>query len=116
MPFIRKLIRNKKGAAMVEYALLVTGIAVVAVAAVSILGHKTSDLIGTAAAIIPGVNTDDNQSITSGELIEVDTVGPNGALAIDVNEIVANNNSERLGDNLGYPTGELPNLVVQSNP
>jgi len=115
MPFIRKFLRNKKGAAMVEYALLVTGIAVVAVAAVSILGHKTSDLIGTAAAVIPGVNTDDNQPINSGELIETD-LNSDGALALDIQEIVSNSGTERLGDNLGYPTGELPTLVVQTNP
>lgn len=115
MPFIRKFLRNKKGAAMVEYALLVTGIAVVAVAAVSILGHKTSDLIGTAAAVIPGVNTDDNQPIASGELIETGLNGQS-ALAIDVAEIVNNAGTERLGDNLGYNTGELPTLVVQTNP
>ena len=114
MQFIRRFLRNKKGAAMVEYALLVTGIAVVAVAAVSVLGHKTSDLIGTAAAVIPGVNVDDNQPMASGELIET---GPNadGALAVDVDEIVNNAGTERLGDNLGYPTGELPTLVIQTN-
>ena len=115
MPFIRKLIRNKKGAAMVEYALLVTGIAVVAVAAVSILGHKTSDLIAIAAAIIPGVNIDDNDEIVSGALIET---APNaaGALAVDVDEIVARSLSERLGNNLGYTPGDLPRLVIQTNP
>ena len=115
MQFIRKFIRNKKGAAMVEYALLVAGIAVVAVAAVSVLGHKTSDLLGTAAAIIPGVNEDDNQSISSGELIETNTVGPNGSLAVDVETIVGNADTQRLGNNIGYADGALPDLVVQTN-
>lgn len=114
MQFIRKFLRNKKGAAMVEYALLVTGIAVVAVAAVSVLGHKTSDLIGTAAAVLPGVNTDDNQSITSGELIETG-LNTEGNLALDVDRIVSNSDSERLGNNMGFPEGELPTLVVQTN-
>lgn len=115
MQFIKKYLRSNRGAAMVEYALLVAGIAVVAVAAVSILGHKTSDLIGTAAAVIPGVNPDDNDEITSGRLIET---APNddGALALDVNEIISNSGSERLGNNMGFTPGELPNLVVQTNP
>lgn len=115
MQFIRKLVRNRRGAAMVEYALLVAGIAVVAVAAVSILGHKTSDLIGTAAAVIPGVNPDDNDEITSGRLIET-SPNDDGALAIDVNDIITNSGSERLGNNMGFTPGELPNLVIQTNP
>lgn len=114
MQFFRKYVRSKKGAAMVEYALLVTGIAVVAVAAVSVLGHKTSDLIGTAAAVIPGVNTDDNQAISSGELIETG-LNSNGALALDIDAIEGNSDTERLGNNMGFPQGELPTLVIQTN-
>ena len=115
MQFIQKYLRSKRGAAMVEYALLVAGIAVVAVSDVSILGHKTSDLIGTAAAVIPGVNPDDNDEITSGRLIET---APNddGALALDVNDIISKSGSERLGNNMGFTPGELPNLVIQTNP
>jgi Flp pilus assembly pilin Flp len=112
---LKKFLRNRKGAAMVEYALLVAGIAIVAVVAVSLLGHKTADLLGTAAAVIPGVNTDDNDSITSGQLIET-VVNGNGDITLDINQIEANSGTERLGDNLGYDAGELPTLVVQTNP
>jgi Flp pilus assembly pilin Flp len=112
---VKKFLKSRKGAAMVEYALLVAGIAVVAVVAVSVLGHKTSDLLGTAAAIIPGVNTDDNAPLTSGELIETAPNG-DGNISLDVNKIVNNTDTERLGNNLGYTTGELPNLVVQTTP
>ena len=104
-------LRSKKGAAMVEYALLVAGIAIVAVAAVSVLGHKTSDLIGTSAAIIPGVSADDNNPMTSGRIIETDT-NADGNITLDVQQITSNSNTERLGDNMGYDTGELPTLVV----
>jgi Flp pilus assembly pilin Flp len=104
-------LRSKKGAAMVEYALLVAGIAIVAVAAVSVLGHKTSDLIGTSAAIIPGVSSDDNNPMSSGRIIETDT-NASGNITLDVQQIVTNSNTERLGDNMGYDTGELPTLVV----
>lgn len=115
MKLLKKLLRNRKGAAMVEYALLVAGIAVVSVAAVSILGHKTSDLLGTAAAIIPGVSDFDNDEITSGRLIET---APNadGALSVDVQGIIDNSETERLGNNLGYDPGELPSLVIPTTP
>lgn len=112
---MKKFLKSRKGAAMVEYALLVAGIAVVAVVAVSVLGHKTSDLLGTAAAIIPGVNTDDNGPIRSGELIET-TDANNGDIELDVADIIDNTGNERLGDNLGYAQGDLPGLVKQTTP
>jgi Flp pilus assembly pilin Flp len=112
---VKKFLKSRKGAAMVEYALLVAGIAVVAVVAVSVLGHKTSDLLGTAAAILPGVNSEDNAPITAGQLIETSQNG-SGVIDLDIQEIVANQDTERLGNNLGYSVGELPNLVVQTTP
>ncbi len=113
---IRNFLRNKKGAALVEYALLVAGIAIVGIAAVSILGHKTSDLIGTSAAIIPGVAADDNDEISSGRLVETQNDLVNGATAVDVEQIVNNSGTERLGNNLGYDPTQLPTLVVPTTP
>lgn len=111
MTRVRKFLRSKKGAAMVEYALLVAGIAIVALAAVSILGHKTSDLIGTSAAVIPGVDANDNAPMTSGRLVETDQ-NASGEIVLDIDQIVTNSGNERLGDNLGYDPGQLPTLVV----
>ena len=51
---VRRLLRNKRGAALVEYALIVAGVALIAAAAVSVFGHKTSDMLATAAAVLPG--------------------------------------------------------------
>lgn len=110
MNLLRTFLRNKRGAALVEYALLVAGIAIVAVAAVSLLGHKTSDLIGTSATIIPGVSGDDNNPIASGRLIETD-LNADGNIAVDVQGIIDESGNERLGNNLGYDAGELPDLV-----
>ncbi len=112
----KKFLRNRKGAAMVEYALLVAGIAIVAVVAVSVLGHKTADLLGTAAAVIPGVNTDDNDSIQSGQLIETKLDQAGGSITLDIGQIVTNSETERLGNNMGYAPTELPTLVTQTNP
>jgi Flp pilus assembly pilin Flp len=116
MSRFKNFLRSKKGAAMVEYALLVAGIAIVAVAAVSILGHKTSDLIATSATIIPGVSADDNESMASGRLIETAQAGPNGEITVDVPGIVANRDTQRLGNNIGDGTGSLDTLVVPINP
>ncbi len=112
---LKNFMRSRKGAVMVEYALLVAGIAIVAVVAVSVLGHKTADLLGTAAAVIPGVNTDDNDAIASGQLIETN-LNADTAITLDINQIEANSTTERLGNNLGYTVGDLPTLVIQTNP
>lgn len=110
--FLGSKLRETKGAAMVEYGMLVAGIGLVAAGATSILGHKTNDLVASIAAVLPGVHGDDNAPITAGAMIET---GPNAAgnLALDVANIVANAGTNRLGVNLGAP--DLVNLVVEAN-
>lgn len=66
---MRKLLRNKKGQGLVEYGILVGGIALVALAATAILGHKTTDLIGTVAGALPGAHDEDAGAIVSGQLV-----------------------------------------------
>jgi pilus assembly protein Flp/PilA len=99
---LRKLFRDRKGQGLVEYALLVCGIAVISLAAISELGHKTSDLMGTAAVLLPGAHLDDNNTIASGHLIETDAKGGTDGSSIEVStaQIMADSNTDRLGVNL----------------
>src|ERR1700733_5198896 len=106
--------RRRKGAALVEYALLIGGIARSCLVAISILGHKTNDMIATVAATIPGAHPDDNGPILSGKLVETAANGPNGEIGLDVTKILAGNNTSRLGVNLGNT--QLTSLVVEANP
>ena len=111
-----KLTRRQKGAALVEYGLLVAGVALVATAAVAIFGVKTSNLIASVATVLPGVHTEDNGPITSGKLIETtagDNADPSGK-PIEVNTpvILTNSGTNRLGDNLGM---KLDTLVLQGD-
>jgi pilus assembly protein Flp/PilA len=110
-----RLRRDRKGAALVEYALLVAGVALIAAAAVSVLGHKTTDMIATVAAILPGAHTDDNNAIQSGHLIETGTVGTGGSIAVDPATILGNNGTARLNANVFGQSSEL-GLVVESSP
>ena len=75
---MRKLLRSKKGQGLVEYGILVGGIALVALAATAILGHKTTDLIGTVAAALPGAHEEDNGAIVSGQLVATTLTGAAG--------------------------------------
>ena len=90
---------------MVEYGLIIAGVALVSAAAVSIFGHKTSDLISAVATVLPGAHNDDNGPIVSGALIETGADATSGALSLDAAGILANNGTDRLGGNLGVGEG-----------
>ncbi len=116
--FLGRLRRDKKGQGLVEYALLIGGVALISAAAVSLFGHKTSDIIGAVAVILPGAHTDDNNTIQSGHLIETGPSGTSGAIALDVPTIISGANSDRLGLNvLGTTEGAtngFDGLIVES--
>ena len=92
------MIRNRKGQGLVEYALLVAGVALVAIVGISVFGHKVADLISAAAVILPGAHADDNAPIAVGELIE--TTDEGGSITLDVQGILDASDTERLSQNL----------------
>ena len=98
---MRKLFSSKKGQGLVEYGLIIAGVALVCAAAVSVFGHKTSDLIGAVATIIPGAHADDNGPMTSGKLIETTAGAAATGIELDTTTIEANSATARLGVNLG---------------
>ena len=97
---MNKLLKNKKGSALVEYGLLIAGVALVGAAAVSIFGHKTNDLIGATAAVLPGAHADDNGAIVGGKLIETNLDETSGTITIDGDAIAAGAGTARMGTNL----------------
>jgi Flp pilus assembly pilin Flp len=104
---MRKLLRNKKGQGLVEYGILVGGIALVALAATAILGHKTTDLIGTVAAALPSAHAGENAPIVSGQLVATTTdASGSGGLVLDSS---INDFSTNLGIN-------AEGLVVEPGP
>jgi len=52
---MRKLIRNRKGQGLVEYALIIAGVALIGIVGITMFGHKVADMIGTVAAILTTV-------------------------------------------------------------
>ena len=96
---MRQMLRNKKGQGLVEYGLIIAGVALISAAAVAVFGHKTSDLISAVATVLPGAHADDNGPIVSGKLIET-TGADTGAISLDVADIAANSDSGRLDANL----------------
>jgi hypothetical protein len=101
---------------MVEYALLVAGVALIGAASTSIFGHKTNDMIAMTAAVLPGAHADDNGPINSGKIIETTPEGgvPGEPIGLDVDGIIAANGTIRLGENVGATgAGSLADLVTE---
>ncbi len=99
---LRKILsRKSKGQGLVEYGLIIAGVALICAAAISVFGHKTSDLIAAVATILPGAHFDDNQPMASGKLIET-TANANGDIALDQAEILLNSDGTvgRLSQNV----------------
>lgn len=74
---IRSKIGSTRGQGLVEYGILVGGVALVSLAGVSILGHKANDLCACVAAALPCAHEDDISAIVSGKLVAT-TVQGNG--------------------------------------
>ena len=117
--FMRRF-SEKRGAALVEYALIIAGVALIGAAAVSLFGHKVADMMGAAAAVMPGAHADDNAPIVAGKTIETspNTPGFDGGnsstgIGLDVNAITQANGQKRLGDNVGGD-GSLSSLVLET--
>ncbi len=119
---IGRLVRNRKGAALVEYALIVAGVALIGAVAVSIFGRKVTDMLATTAAGLPGAHAEDNAPIVSGKLIET---SPNAqgtdqggnsqnGIGLDVNAITQGSGKSRLSNAVGGD-GALSSLVLEPN-
>lgn len=119
---IRRLRKNERGAALVEYALIIAGVALIGAAVVSVFGHKVSDMLATVAAVLPGAHEDDNAPIVSGKAIEtspnaqgLDQGGNNQqGIGLDVNAITQGNGKARLSEGVGGD-GAVSSLVLEPN-
>jgi pilus assembly protein Flp/PilA len=118
-PMFKNLFGSKKGAALVEYGLLIAGVALISAASVSVFGAKTGDLVAAVATVLPGAHATDNARIVTGKLIETTDGGLSTDISLDMTAISANRGDYRLGDNLlgttNNVTGPLTNLLVQAN-
>jgi len=107
---MNKHISNKKrGAALVEYGLIVAGVALVAAAAVSIFGSKAAGLVAASARILPGANPNDNKTIDVGHVVTLTTDTTTGGLTVDNGDALNDDINKKLG--IGSTT-----LIADPNP
>ncbi|QDT35405.1 class III signal peptide-containing protein [Thalassoglobus polymorphus] len=103
---LRNILKGTKGQGLVEYGILVGGVALACLAAVAILGHKSNDLIATVAGALPGAHDDDNGSIVSGKLVNT-TQDSNGVIYLDADT------PGSISGNMGIPG--IDALVVEAD-
>lgn len=112
---IKSLKRNRRGASMVEYAVLLGAITLVCLVAISFLGNKTNDIIGALAATLPGANANDDLSIESHWLVEYTDDNGDFYIEVDTSDIGAADSAldNRLAINTGYEPADMETLVLQ---
>jgi len=104
----KNLTRNKKrGAALVEYGLLIAGVALVSAVGISLFGKKTNEMISVTAGVLPGANSADDAPIKSAGLIQTTTA--NGAHEIDFTQMGSGENT--LGNVYGQTATDAENLI-----
>ncbi len=90
MRLIQRTNKKKRGAALVEYGLLIAGVALVCAVGISMFGKKTNAMIGTAAAVLPSNDTNDLAPIKGGQLIR--TTNDGGVITLDAAAVTTDAN------------------------
>ncbi len=103
---IRKNHQKKRGAALVEYGLLIAGVALVSAAAISVFGQKVGAITGAAASALPGNSPDNIGTFDPGQVV-LTKKGENGTIQIDWDNVGTDQNSldTLLGDGANVATG-----------
>ena len=110
MSSIIRLLRDRRGAALAEYGLLLAGITMVSLVAVSVLGGKVGGLVGAVASILPGAWNEQNAPVAVGQLLETRTADLDGdgkvEQRLDMISIAdEKSGTPRLGTQLGLGSG-----------
>jgi Flp pilus assembly pilin Flp len=112
----KQMRRNRRGQGLVEYALIIAGVALIGAVGVSLFGHKTAQMIDAVTVILPAADSDDNGPIAVGELIET-TSSSNGAIGLNTQAIAAASGTARLNTNVtGNNADGFSGLVVDVEP
>lgn len=104
MKTVNHIRRGKRGSALVEYGLIVAGVALVGALAVSVFGSKVSDIMSTAGGVLPGMTAEDNTPLQKTSLLDTQVDGGvrklnptqddntlEGNFGVDGDEIIAGN-------------------------
>ena len=102
--------RRRRGAALAEYGLLLAGLTLASMVAVSVLGGKVGGMIASVATILPGTTASDNATVQVGQLIQVETTDTNGDGALEqvISSSALHNNSTSPNSGMARVLGVSP--------
>jgi len=109
--------RRRRGAALAEYGLLLAGLTMACMVAVSVLGGKVGGMIASVATLLPGQTAEDNATVQVGQLLNTTAIDVNGdgllEQVIDPNAIheAATNGVGGLGQSMGIQQSEVGHLM-----
>ena len=96
--------RRQRGAALAEYGLLVAGVTLASLVAVSVLGGKVGGLVASVATLLPGATAEDNGIVQVGRLMETTTsTGGAGGTVIKLDDQMLH----EMGPSGGRPQSRL---------
>lgn len=101
-----RAMRRQRGAALAEYGLLVAGLALSSMVAVSVLGGKVGGMIASVATLLPGASAEENAPVQVGKLIETQTTDANGDGIFE--QVISN---QALEQNAQRPTNRMGNAL-----
>ncbi len=64
--------KTRRGQGLVEYIIIVAAVAMIALVAVSVFGHKVADQYAVGAGLLPGAHAEDNLAIATGSFAVTD--------------------------------------------
>jgi len=106
--------QKRKGQGLVEYGLLIAGVALICAATVSLFGHKTQTLLAATTLVLPGAHPEDNAPIVGGKLIEIKNNGNGITLDLDAISAGNANGTRELGQRLGASSFDQAGLIVDA--
>ncbi len=98
----RRRNRREQGAALAEYGLLLAGLALSAMVAVSVLGGKVGGLIASVATLLPGSTASQSAVVQVGSLLPTNAADINGDGVLE--QVI---DAQRVEQNVMRPTGQL---------
>jgi len=108
---MKKIVNNRRGQGLVEYALIVGAVAVICLGTISIFGTKVSNLIGTYAALLPANSAGTlNKAVGVGSFMEIDVAGTD--IKLDGNAITAAVGTSRFEVNQDLANGNIALLYA----
>ncbi|TVQ63002.1 MAG: hypothetical protein EA379_04695 [Phycisphaerales bacterium] len=106
---MRRILRDRSGQSTLEYAMGIVALALVGMAAASLLSQRSANVISITSSVQPGAHPTDYSTLVPAPLVEITDVS--GQVVIDLEQITNRTGTSRLGTNFGVDD-DFTSLVI----